>query len=158
MHPPSSQKGNHHSVHIPCYSHQLSPHARFFKGERNSPIAHTINKRLAPILRPQTLIIKPRRIPHHLEHDLRQLDGMRSRTRITRLEGSACWVRDVALMVGAVGAISVPAGGKCDRCADAASAHAFRERCSVAAGAKGAAKGVEVLAEAAVADFARSIG
>lgn len=80
----------------------------------HSPEVHAVDKRLAAVRGPGALVREHAHVPHELVHDLRQLDGVRRRA----LGGAAGRARraavvDVALVVGAVEVLAVPAAVDC---------------------------------------------
>lgn len=75
---------------------------------RYSLISHAVDERLGPICGPVGLVVELSRVPHHLVHHLRKLDGVAGWAWARRLEGPAAGVCHVGLVVRAVDIHSIP--------------------------------------------------
>lgn len=75
----------------------------------NSRVTSRVHKGLAAIFRPDIWVVERRRVPHDFVHQLRKAHRMCRWTGPSRLEGSCTWVRDVCLVVWAVGVFAIPA-------------------------------------------------
>jgi len=75
----------------------------------NLRVIHRPDKRLRSILGPVLLVVELLGVPNNLVHELGHADGVRGRARATALEGASLGVRHVALVVGAVEVLAVPA-------------------------------------------------
>ena len=76
----------------------------------HSRITHRVNERL-PGLGPVLGVVELARIPHDLVHQLRQADGVGVGTGSGRFKAAGDRVGDVALVVGRVEVLAVPASG-----------------------------------------------
>lgn len=82
------------------------------------PEVHAVNEGLGAVAGPHALVGELAHVPHELVHDLRKLDGVGGRAGTAVGDAGTLAVSDVALMVGAVKVLSVPACGEDDGLAD----------------------------------------
>jgi hypothetical protein len=71
-------------------------------------ITHRIDEGLST-LGPDVLVVELARVPHDFVHQLREPDGVAGGAGAGRLEATAARVCDVALVVGAVDVLAIPA-------------------------------------------------
>ena len=98
------------SVHVPS----LPPAFAVPSGALDLRIAKRVHKRVLAVGRPE--ILENGGIPHHLVHDLGKTDRVRVGARPGRLKGASSRVSNVALVIGAVDILAVPASkGVCQQ-------------------------------------------
>jgi hypothetical protein len=124
---------------------------------RSLPNVHRVDKRIRAVSRPQILVGKFANVPHELVHDLRQLGGVGRWASTTTASAGTLAVGDVALVIGGVQVLAVPAGGEDDGLADKLALGVFGNGNSIGATARSTAdEGVLAgCGPAAMADVSR---
>jgi hypothetical protein len=79
------------------------------RGGRYAPKVHGVHEGLGAVGRPVALVGKVGHVPHQLVHDLGKLDGVGRGTSTATASSRTLAVRNVALVVGRVEILAVPA-------------------------------------------------